>query len=256
MTTRTSTMKRFFLRLFVFGTIAAGSLAAQIPDRSKPPELGPPAPLKLPAIQHFTLSNGLPVVMMEKHSVPLVQIDLLVNTGSAMDPQKQSGLASLTAAMMDEGAGSRSALQLADAIDYLGASISVSAGQHTSVVALHTPVSKLDSALSLMGDIAIRPTFPKEELDRIRKERLTVLAQWHDQPGTIAWIAFNQALYGSHHPYGLPSMGNEQSLRAFRVGDLKRFHQSYFHPDNATLIVVGDVSQSTIRRKLEAVFGS
>ena len=106
-----------------------------------------------------------------------------------------------------------------------------------------------------MGDIAIRPSFSKEELDRVRKERLTSLAQWHDQPGTIAWVTFNQMLYGTHHPYGLPPMGNEQSLRSFRVDDLKRFHKSYYHPINATLIVAGDATPSGIRRKLEAVFG-
>jgi len=255
MTKRSFLISRVAARTLVAGAISIGSLFAQAPDRSKPPTLGAPAPLKLHAIEHFTLPNGLPVVMMEKHSVPLVQINLLVNTGSAMDPDRKSGLASLTAAMLDEGAGSRSALELADAIDYLGASITASAGQHTSVVALHTPVSKLDSALSLMGDIAMRPAFPKEELERLRKERLTALAQWHDQPGTIAWVTFNQVLYGTHHPYGVPSMGNEQSLRSFRVDDLKRFYKSYYHPINATLIVVGDVSQSMMRRKLEAVFG-
>ena len=242
--------------------LLVGLLTATLPsygqktDRSKPPELGPPASLKLPILQRFKLSNGMPVVLMEKHSVPVVQVNLLVNTGSAMDPSGKSGLASLTAAMMDEGAGTRSSLELADAIDFLGARISSSAGQHTSAVALHTPVSKLDRALELMADIAMRPTFPKEELDRVRKERLTSLAQWHDQPGVIASVEFNQVLYGSRHPYGIPSMGNEKSLSAFRVGDLQRFHKNYYHPNSATLIVVGDVTRSSIEKALESAFGS
>ncbi len=237
--------------------IAATSTApAQKPDRTKPPELGAPASLRLPEIQRFKLSNGLPVVLMEKHSVPVVQVNLLVNTGSAMDPSGQTGLASLTAAMMDEGAGTRSALELADAIDYLGARISSFSGQHTSAIALHTPVSKLEEALGLMADIAMRPTFPKEELERLRKERLTSLAQWHDQPGVIASVEFNQVLYGSRHPYGVPAMGNEKSLRAFRVQDLGRFHKTYYHPNNATLIVVGDVSRLAVEKTLEKAFGS
>ncbi|MBI2620401.1 MAG: insulinase family protein [Ignavibacteriales bacterium] len=228
----------------------------QKPDRSRPPELGEPAPLRLPAIQRFTLANGLPVVLMEKHGVPIVQVNLLVKTGSAMDPAGQTGLASLTAAMMDEGAGTRSALELADAIDFLGARISTFAGQHTSVVLLHAPVSKLGEALPLMADIALRPTFPKEELDRLRKERLTTLAQWHDRPSTIASVAFSKTIFGPRHPYGIPTMGNEKSLRAFRVTDLSRFHKTYFHPNNSILIVVGDVSRGSIQQTLEGVFAS
>ncbi len=231
-------------------------LVAQKPDRSKPPELGIPGALKLPPIERFKLSNGLQVVLMEKHSVPLVQVNLMVKTGSAMDPSGQSGLASLTADMMDEGAGTHSALELADGIDYLGATIAVFSGMHTSVVALHTPLSKLDSAVVLMADIAIRPTFPKEELDRLRKERLTHLMQWHDRPNTIAQVAFSQTLFGTKHPYGVPTLGNEQSLRAFRANDLKRFHMTYYHPNNATLVVVGDVTRNSAQNKLESAFKS
>src|SRR5262245_37519901 len=118
--------------------------SAQAPDRSKPPALGAQPSLKLPPIQHFKLSNGLPVVLMEKHTLPLVQINLLVKTGSAMDPAGKSGLASFTSEMMDEGAGSRNALQLADATDFLGANLSTFAGQHTAGVTLNTPLAKLD----------------------------------------------------------------------------------------------------------------
>ncbi|HXG37637.1 MAG TPA: insulinase family protein, partial [Bacteroidota bacterium] len=165
-------------------------VAQEKADRTRPPELGPPAALKLPPIQRFALSNGIPVVLMEKHNVPLVQVNLLINSGSAMDPAGKSGLASLTADMMDEGAGTRNALQLADAIDFLGASISTFAGMHTSGVSLYTPLSKLDQALPLMADIAMRPTFPADELERKRKERLTTLAQWHDEARVIASVLF------------------------------------------------------------------
>lgn len=245
-------------RMFSFGIVLmllTVGVYAQKPDRSGPPQLGAPGTLSLPAIQKFKLSNGLPVVLMEKRGVPVVQINLLVKTGSAMEVSGKAGTASMTAAMLDEGAGTRSALELADAIDFLGARITTNSGQHTSVVALHTPVSKLDAALPLMGDIAMRPTFPVEELDRLRKERITTLVQWHDQPGTIASVAFSQTLYGTRHPYGVPSIGNEQSLRTMRVSDLKRFHDTYYNPNNVTLIVVGDVGKGEIEKKLESVFG-
>ena len=247
------------LWLFVICLVLVSSAAivyAQQPDRSKPPELGPPPTLKLPPIQHFKLSNGMPVVLLEKHELPLVQMELIVMAGSAMDPSKKSGLASMTAAMMEEGAGTRNSLEFADAIDFLGASISAFAGQHTSGVLLHAPLSKLDSALSLFADVAMSPRFPGEELERQRKERLTTLMQWHDEPRSIAGTLFNRVLFGTSHPYGLPAIGNEKTLRGFSVDDLKAFHDRYFHPNNAVLIVVGDVTQDAIMSKLDAAFGS
>ena len=230
-------------------------LCAQKPDRSKPPELGPPPSLKLPPIRHFELSNGLPVILLEKHEVPLVQVNLMVKGGATSDPASKSGLANMTARMLTEGAGTRNALQLADAIDYLGATLTAGAGFHTTVVELHTPLSKLDSALALMADVALRPMFPSEELERVRKERLTTLVQWHDEPRSIASVLFNKTLYGMKHPYGLPNIGNEQSLRSFTTQDLKDFHASHFSASNASLIVVGDVTLNSIRQKLEKAFG-
>ena len=246
---------RSWLFSFFFFLFAFSQSFAQMPDRSKAPELGPPPELKLPAMQNLKLSNGLPVVLLEKHELPLMQINLLIKAGSAMDPVGKTGLASLAAAMLDEGAGSRNALQLADAIDFLGADISAAAGLHISSVALNTPLAKLDSALALMADMALRPTFPPDELERLRKERLTTLMQWHDQPRAIASVMFNQTLFGTKHPYGLPALGDEKTLRAFRVEDLKNFHATYFRPNNATLIVVGDMTAKTILPKLEAAFG-
>ena len=250
------TMRRIcvlFAASLLLLTLTPGGGLAQAPDRSKPPELGSPPELKLPPVQHLKLSNGLPVVLMEKHDVPLVQIEVVVNTGVAMDPAGKIGLATMVASMLEEGAGPRSSLELADAIDYLGADISASSSWHTSTVSLHTPISKLDSALTLLGDVALRPRFPAEELDRKRKERLTGLIQWHDDPRAISNALFTQTLYGKEHPYG--QIGNEKSLRSFTVEDLKKFHASYYVSNNASLIVVGDVAPSTILPKLESVFG-
>ncbi len=234
---------------------AGTAVMAQAPDRSGPPKLGPAPSLKLPPIQHLRLSNGLPVLLLEKHEVPLVQIELIVMSGAALDPPDRIGLASMTAAMMEEGAASRNALELADAIDFLGASISADAANHTTSVILHTPLSKLDSALALFGDVALRPTFPSEELERNRKDRLTELAQWHDDPSTIASVMFSRTLYGPSHPYGRVAMGDEKSIRALTVGELKKFHDDVFRAGNAHLIVVGDVTAAVILPKLESFFG-
>ena len=242
--------------LLLFAIFVSGTVHAQVPDRKSPPALGPTPSLTLPSIQRFQLSNGLPVVIMEKHNVPVVQVNLLVNAGSAVDVGSKSGLASLAADMMDEGAGQRDALGLADAIDFLGASIWTSAGMHTSSVALHTPLSKIDQALPLMADIAIHPTFPAAELERKRKERLTTLLQWFDEPRAIASVLFNRTLFGAQHPYGVPTLGSEKSIRDFTVEDMRAFHSLFFHAGNATLVVVGDVVPQTILPKLESAFGS
>jgi predicted Zn-dependent peptidase len=211
--------------------------------------------LKLPPIERLQLSNGLPVLLLEKHEVPLVQIDVLVKVGSTLDPAGKSGLADMTAAMLDEGAGKRSALELAEEVDFLGARLSTLANFHHSTISLHTPLRQLDPALALMADVVRRPTFVEEELERQRAERLTTLVQWRDEPSNISSVAFSQILFGKDHPYGMPRLGNEASLRAISVTDLQQFHTTYFHPGNAVFIVVGDVKADGILPKLEALFG-
>ncbi len=241
--------------LFVLACCFSVQALAQAPDRSKPPALGPPPVLKLPPIQHFKLSNGLPVLLMERHEVPLVQINLLVNAGTADDPPGKPGLASMTAAMLTEGAGPRGSLELADAIDFLGARLSAVAGMHSFVITLHTPLTHLDSSLVLLSDVALHPTFPPAELERQRKERLTALMQWRDEPRALASVEFNHALYGSNHPYGIPSLGTEQALRSFTRSDLEGFRTKYFGPNNSTLVVVGDVTPASLLPRLESAFG-
>jgi zinc protease len=231
-------------------------LPAQAPDRSAPPELGSPPAFDLPPIQHIALSNGLEVMLLEKHQIPLVQLNLLIRTGSVHDPRGREGLAAMTATMLDEGAGERDALALAEAIDFLGADLSASAGNHTTVIRLHTPLARLDSALDIMADVALEPTFPAEELDRQRLERLTTLLQWRDEPSAIAGVSFAETLYGKEHPYGVPSMGTAQGLASITVEDHAAFRAAHFHPENATLIVVGDVTEGVVLPKLEAAFGS
>ena len=241
--------------LLILMPSTAASLPAQVPDRSAPPELGPPPALELPAIQRLELSNGAQVVLLEKHNVPVVQVNLVVRTGYTADPQGETGLASMTADMMDEGAAGLDALQLADAIDFLGARLSVRASAHHTTVALHTPVSRLDAALAVMADVALRPDFPEEELERKRLERLTGLMQARDEARVIASVIFDRTLYGSEHPYGRTSNGNEASIRAIKVADLEGFYETYFRANNAFFIVVGDVSMGVIKPKLEALFG-
>ena len=226
------------------------------PDRSKPPALGPVRALKLPPTQKLKLANGVPVLLVELHEVPVVQVNVIVRAGAGADPLDKPGLASLTADMMDEGAGSRTALQIADELDYLGADLGTLARWDASGVALHVPAKRLAAALPIFADVVLRPTFPPSELERVRKDRLTALLQARDEPPTIAAVAFANALYGRSHRYGTPVMGTEASVRGFSRDDLVSSHQRAFQPANAAIVVVGDVVPATIQKDLDAAFGS
>jgi zinc protease len=258
-----SAARGWFVVLSVFAVLAvlAGNPSVALiaqggPDRTKPPALAAAPRLNLPEIQKRSLSNGLSVWLVESHEVPLVQINLVVKAGAGDDPSGKFGLSSLTAAMLDEGAGSRSALELADAIDFLGASLATTSSFDASAVRLNVPVSRLTAALPLMADVALRPTFPDAELNRLRQERLTALLQAKDDPASVAPLAFARIVFGPMHRYGTGLAGTEATLKGFTVQDLKRFHGSMFQPANATLLVVGDVKADVIIPQLETHFGS
>ena len=232
------------------------TLSAQSPDRRLPPASGQAPALKLPVIQKRKLSNGLPVWIVEFHEVPVAQVSLVVSTGSADDPTGKYGLASLTAAMLTEGAGSRSALEIADAIDFLGASLGAASSIDFSAVRLHVPVARLAEALPIMGDVAFRPTFPNDELERLRQERLTELLQARDNPPTIASLAFLRVLYGPTHRFGTAAAGDAETIKAFTTQDLAGFYRATFRPDQSTLVVVGDVAPDALTVLLDSHFGA
>ena len=229
--------------------------AQQPPDRTKPPALGPTPQLNLPPIQKRTLSNGLPVWIVESHEVPLAQVNLVVLAGSGDDPAGDFGVASLTAAMLDEGAGSRSALEIADIIEFLGATLTTTGSFDSSGVRLNVPVSRLNEALPVMADVALRPTFSQAELDRLRQERITSLLQARDDPQSIGAMAFSRIVFGPMHRYGTGAVGTESTLKAFSTADLRAFHSAFFQPSNAALVVVGDVTAAAILPELEQQFG-
>ena len=229
---------------------------AQKPDRSAPPKPTAPPALELPPVQKHTLANGLPVWIVEQHEVPIVQVNLIVRAGSAADPAGKYGVASMTANMLDEGAGDRTALELADAVEFLGAQLSTSSTFDYSAVRLSTPVSKLAEAVALMADAAIRPSFPSEELERLRKEALTRLLQARDDPQAIAALAFPRLVFGEKHRYGTAAGGGAAELKSMTLEDVRAFHRAYYRPEHATLLVVGDVTASSVLPLLERTFGN
>jgi zinc protease len=236
--------------------LASMVVSAQAPDRNRRPQPGPPAALKLPAIQKRQLSNGLPIRMVELHEVPVAQVNLIVFSGATNDPAGKFGVTSLMTAMLEEGAGSRSALQIADDVDFLGADLGTGSSFDATAARLHVPVARLAEALPIMADVVLRPTFPQEELNRLRQQRLTAILQARDEPETIAAQAFQRVVYGPSHRYGTAMMGTAATIGAFTTADLRAQYASSFGPNNSTLIVVGDVVPDRLQPLLEAAFGS
>jgi zinc protease len=246
------------MKLLVTLAVLAPALAAAQPpaDRSQPPPLGPQARLMLPAVDKRELANGLAVWLVESSEVPLVQINLVIHSGSGDDPAGEFGLASLTAAMLDEGAGARSALEIADEMEFLGAELSTASSFDASVVRLNVPARALELALPIMADVVFRPTFPADELERLRQERLTGLLQARDDAAAVATPAFARVVFGNEHRYGTSAIGTTATLTAFTVAQLQAFHAAMYRPSNATLIVVGDIAAGGGLPSIERAFAA
>jgi predicted Zn-dependent peptidase len=236
-------------------TPADGATPPAALDRSVSPRLGPARSLSLPPVVTRTLPNGLRILVVEHHELPVADFILLTGTGVEADPPTRAGLATLLASLLDEGTTSRTALQIADQEAFLGIALSTSSGWDASRVSLHTPTAQLDSALALMADVALHPSLPAQELERLRAERLTELIQLRDRGPGIADVAYPAIVYGTEHPYGRPMLGTEASIAAITRGDLEQFYRTYFRPNNATLIVVGDVTPDDVVRRVGTHFG-
>src|SRR2546423_1949526 len=225
-------------------------------DRTKPPELGPPPTVSLPPIVTRQLANGLKLMIVEQHELPLADFALVVGSGGTADPAGKTGVANLTAQMLREGTATRKSLDIADQAAFLGITLSPTGSWESSTLSLRTPTAQLDSALALFADVALHPSFPANEFERLRKNRLTELLQIRDQGPAIANLVFPAIIYGNTHPYGLASIGTEESVKSLTTADLQSYYQTNFKPNNTTLIIVGDVTPDRIEQKVNELFGS
>jgi len=230
-------------------------VGAQQAASSTPPTLAAPTPLKLPTMVERTLPNGLRLVIVEQHELPVVDAQLVIRTGSEADPAAKAGLATLTANMLDEGAGTRDALGLAEEIGFLAIRLSTFSGLENSSVALHSTRATLDSAMSLMADVVQRPTFPDKEFTRLKSERLTTLLQEQDRGPAMADRAFAALVFGEAHPYGRSTSGARESVEQIGLDDVKQFWRTYYRPNNATLVLVGDLTVREAESLAAAAFG-
>jgi predicted Zn-dependent peptidase len=226
------------------------------PDRVHPPKLPPATKASLPKLHALKLANGLEVDVVEMHKAPVVDVTLILKAGAVRDPADLPGLATFTAGMLDEGAGKRTSLEIAEEIDYLGAELSTLAGFEIAQLNLHVPKSVLAEALDVFADVALRPTFPDSEIARQRELRKTGLLQLRDQPTAIAPIAFNAVLFGDTHPYGRPAGGTDASTMLLDRARVADFYARFYRPGNARMLVLGDVTPDEARALIEARFGS
>ena len=225
-------------------------------DRKKLPDAGPPPEAKFPELQRATLANGLKIVLAERHSIPQVNFQLMIDAGYAADQFGLPGTGGMTFSMLDDGTKRRNALQISDELLTLGADLNAGSDLDTSAVSLSALKENLDASLDLFADVILNPSFPQEDFARLQKQRLSQIQQEKVQPIGIALRVFAGLLYGPGHAYGNPftGTGTEESVSKLKREDLIKFHQTWFKPNTATLIVVGDTTMAEIKPKLEKLF--
>jgi zinc protease len=225
-------------------------------DRSKAPDTGTPPELKLPKLQRATLSNGLKVILAERHEVPLVNFTLATDAGFASDASTTPGTANLAMQVLTDGTRTRNALQISDELEVLGATLRGSSNLDLSFVSLSALTAKLDPSLELFADVVLNPSFPETEVKREQKLVLAGIEREQNTPATLALRVLPALLYGAGHPYGNPltGSGTKESVAKLTREDLVKFHDTWLHPNNSTLIVVGDTTLTEVTPKLEKLF--
>ena len=240
-------------------TAAAGdgseSINADEPWRNEMPKPAAARPLQLATPVSETLPNGLTLILNERRGLPIVAANLVLRTGSDANPLDKPGLANFTAAMLDEGTATRNALQIADEVAHLGASLGISSSMDATTLAVRSLSKNFAGTVDLLADVTLRPSFPAQEIERQRASRLAALVQQRDNPGQVAAQVTASALYGPQHPYGYSEIGTEAALKSVSRTDMEAFWKQNFVPNNAALVVAGDISMSELKALAEKAFG-
>jgi zinc protease len=227
-------------------------------DRSKEPAVGDPMSLKLPPLQKSALSNGLKIVLAERHTAPVVNFTLMVDSGYSADPADATGTASFEQRMLEEGTPTRDSLKIGEELAALSANFTATGNLDYSLVSLNTLKSTMEPSLDIYADLILHPAFPQKEFQRLQKERLATIQREKVTPQPMALRVVPTLLYGEGHPYAVPftGTGSEASVGKMTREDLAKFHDTWFKPNNATLLVVGDTTLAEIKPKLEKLFAS
>jgi zinc protease len=226
-------------------------------DRAGLPTPGAPPAVTLPAFQRATLSNGLKIILAERHATPVVNLRLEVNAGYAADQFAIPGAAKLAMDMLDEGTTRRTALEISDELKSLGAGLYAYSSLDSSIVGVSALTPTLDQVLDIYADVILNPSFPESDFQRLQKQRLAGIEQEKTEPFLMALRVFPRFLYGKDHAYGTPwtGSGTEASVAKLTPADMRKLHDTWFKANNATLIIAGDTTLGEITPKLEKLFG-
>ena len=207
----------------------------------------------IPPYKTFTLDNGLKVVLMEYHRLPLVEMQMTIGGGTSIDPDMFIGLASMTAKLLRQGTTTRTATQIAEQVDFIGASLNTGSSEDYFFISSEFLKGDIDKGVELFSDIILHPTFPQEEINRERSQRIASLEQIKEDPQLIAGVYIDKLIYGEH-PYGNQTNGTYSSLIRITQEELKNFYNTTFVPNNTLLVVVGDFSTDKMLSKLKQTF--
>ncbi|CAN5170543.1 hypothetical protein BH23GEM4_BH23GEM4_16480 [soil metagenome] len=230
------------------------AMAAAAPAKQPPPEALPLKPVSFPQFTERTLPNGMRLIVLEKHDLPVANVNLYIQSGESADPVEKIGLAEMTADLLTKGTRTRSAQQIAETIEGVGGNLSATSGLDYTTVSATALTDQLPLLFDLVSDVALRPTFPQDELEAQRKRTLTGLQLELGQPGAIAQRRFLQEIYGPGNPYGFSSI--PATVEAITRADLVRFHDRNFKADNALLVVSGDVTPAQVEALASNAFGA
>lgn len=224
-------------------------------DRSRPPEPGPLPKFVFPPFEERRLSNGLPVFIVEDHEQPILSIALYVRAGSVHDPRHAEGLASTVAEMLTKGTSRRSATQIAEEIDFVGGSLMAGASWDALTIGVNVLSKYASTALDILGDVVQNSTYPAEEIERVRLQRLAGLRQAKADSGFLADLVFTKLVF-PNHPYGGQALGSTHSVERMQRDEIVQFANRYFGPENAFLVAAGDVKPEAFMHRLEEHLGS
>lgn len=226
-------------------------------DRNAPPATTEPPQLKLPKLERTTLSSGLKLVLAERHEIPLVNFELMVDAGYAADQFAAPGAAALVAGLLDQGTKTRTSLEIAEQLSQLGATLGVGSSRDTTRVQLSAIKEKLDPSLDIYADVVLHPSFPQADFAREQRQQIAAIDREKSEPVAMALRVVPALLYGKGHAYAEPwtGSGNAESVAKLTREDMVKFHDTWFKPGNSTLIIVGDTTMAEIRPKIERLFG-
>ncbi len=245
-------MKSPLVRAVAALTLMASMLAIPGIATNKTTPAAVPGEL-LPTYSRLVLENGLVLALLEQHELPLVDFQLLLRTGSISDPQGKEGLANITLSLLRKGTQKRTAEQIAEELDFLGAELDLSTSLEFGVVSAQFLAKDVEVGLGLLTDILLRPTFPEAEFDKAVALAVDELAEAKDNPRSVIGDYFTGFVFAGH-PFGRALGGTETSLPALTRGDVLRFHDAYVRPNNAILAVVGDFNSKSLQKQIASAF--